>query len=282
MTAVIPDYICKQLKEYEPLQPAEEIELIRKAKKGDVSARHAVVMANYRYIIYFISKYVTIPESMDFEDVINVGIEALLKAIDAYDETKKYKFITYAHWWLQKEIYEAVYKGISPLKIPLAQVKMIEKLEEYRMQKQHDEVDQGGNVIYTLVGMVEHIFEGDQVSIDRVRKAVTAAMKAINVSNDSQMGNANQECEQACYFDNYAEADESESVRNRIAAEIDVQKLLDFLSKRERDIICRYYGIGCQPQTYHEIAAYHILHPERTRQIIKESLEKIRKKWGAV
>lgn len=284
----VPDHIRAILAKCEPIETEAENQLIRQARAGDKDARDRVVMANYRYIAYYIMRYLNVPNCLSFEDILNTGVAGLLKALDTYDCSRNCKFITYAHWWIRKEIVAEIYRNLSILRVPATKLKALEAVDKIREQKQNEVAELGGSDLLTIMGVAEGIISGAEGG-DKNFETLMAAKNAMNVTFECSGD------EKACSIDSVESCcidhdslypgyvDSNASFRRdeeRTDALIDATKAFEYVEGREEDIIRRHFGIDCPPQTFKEIAAFHAVSAERIRQIIYESLQKIRTAWG--
>ena len=254
-------YIQELLQANEPLEPETEKKLLIQAQEGDIDARNKVVMANIRYLVHVLLRYITVPSTMEFQDLLNIGIEAMCRAVASFDSSRQYKFITYAHWWIRKYLINAIYNNLSLVHIPKSQIKTIERLDAIReelanKQADNDEEIENRNVI----DIAYDLFDDEAGDSKKRLSFLIRAYHAIDVAP----------------FIEAINGEESWNEMEKMMAQEQAEILLAHLNSRERDIVQRHYGIGCAPQTYKEIADYYLLHPERIRQIHHEALEKMR------
>lgn len=284
----IPDHIRKILSKAEPLDIETEVDLLSKASAGDSEARDRIVMSNYRYIAYYVMRFINLPASLSFEDIMNTGIIGLLKALNTYDCSKKCRFITYAHWWIRKEIVTEIYRNLTIITIPANRLRALEAIEKIRQQKQNDEAETNGSCVYSNDQIAEQIIRDAGGSLMEL-EGILAAMNAMQVGGDCIIDDSLDvglaelpagDFDRGSSYPGYvAQTSSCERDQERVAATIDAAKALQYLDKREDDIVRRYYGIGCPPQTLKDISSYHLVSAERARQITCSALQKIKEAW---
>lgn len=233
------------------LTAEEEIELAQRGINGDVEAQQKLVMANVNFVHYIIKTCYNITQRLEYEDAYQYGILGLVEASKRYDGKHNCRFSTYAKHWIKKMINKYIYNQAPLVRVPPSPIKLIHglysltnKLQEYRPERElHvEDVAEGLGIDSGLVTSVKAAFKGAHCECDDL--------------NDS----------------------DSENVIESDAMSGEVMSLLETLEPMQRDIICRYYGIGCPPQTLQDISMVYILSKERIRQIKKETLESLRTK----
>lgn len=284
----IPDHIRKILSEAEPLNMETEAALLQLASQGDAEARDRIVMSNYRYIAYYVMRFINLPSSLTFEDVMNTGIIGLLKALNTYDNTKNCRFITYAHWWVRKEIVTEIYRNLTIITIPANRLRALESIDKIRQQKQNDEAVANGCDVYSNDQVAEQIIRDAGGGLMEL-EGILAAMNAMQVGSDCMTDDSIDstyseipatEFDRSSSYPGYVlQISSCERDQEREIATIDAAKALQYLDKREDDIVRRYYGIGCPPQTLKDISSHHLVSAERARQITCSALQKIKEAW---
>lgn len=259
-------HMQKILEESKPLDRDEERKYIELAQEGDIDARHKVIMANIRYVVRMVLKLHNIPAKLEMQDLINEGVEGMCQAIDYYDLSRNYKFITYAHWWIKKNIHNAIYKNLSLIKVPEAGIRTLEKLESAREKIAQEEGINGR--AYDSFGIMDLAYDmfadGSAAERNKLKKLMDA-QRAFNTGST---------CDHTI-------SQNDEKKREQLYAQMDVKKYMNVLNKREQDIVKRYYGIGCRSYTYAEIGDYYVLTAERIRQIHKKAIKKMRRSIDA-
>lgn len=242
--------------------PEEEVELSRRIKAGDQEALDQLVRANLRFVVSVAKQYQN--QGLSLQDLINEGNVGLIKAAQRFDETRGFKFISYAVWWIRQSILQAVAEQARTIRLPLNQVGAVSKLkktiamleQEYQRRPSTEEIanelDMPESKVRALLGMNLH-----QISTDApIDDEDDSSFLDVYVDSDSVATD---------------EAVENESNNNAI------QRSLKTLSEKERIVITMYYGIGT-PREYSldEIALHLGISRERTRQIRDRALKRLK------
>lgn len=242
--------------------PEEEVELSRRIKAGDQEALDLLVRANLRFVVSVAKQYQN--QGLSLQDLINEGNVGLIKAAQRFDETRGFKFISYAVWWIRQSILQAVAEQARTIRLPLNQVGAVSKLkktiamleQEYQRRPSTEEIarelDMPESKVRALLGMNLH-----------------------QISTDAPLDDE----EEGSFLDVYVDADSTatdEAVENESDNNA-IQRSLQALSEKERIVITMYYGIGT-PREYSldEIALHLGISRERTRQIRDRALKRLK------
>jgi len=260
-TASLDKYLQDIGKE-ELITAEKEVELARRIKNGDKIALERLTKANLRFVVSVSKQYQN--QGLSLPDMINEGNLGLIKAAQRFDETRGFKFISYAVWWIRQSILQAIAEQSRIVRLPLNQVGSLNKIKKATSQlEQQLERPPSENEIANELELSNH----------KVNSTLRIATKY--VSMDAPMGND----EDTKFLDFYVpttneDTDESlmkESLGNEI------QRSLASLSTKERDIINMYYGIGRNYSlTLEEIGAKFDLTRERVRQIKEKAIRRLR------
>ena len=244
------------------ITPEEEVELAQRIKDGDQQALDRLVRANLRFVVSVAKQYQN--QGLSLQDLINEGNVGLIKAAQRFDETRGFKFISYAVWWIRQSILQAVAEQARIIRLPLNQVGAVSKLkktaamleQEYHRKPSTEELAKEMDLpeakVQSLLGMNMH-----QISTDAPL-------------DDDDDGN---------FLDVYVDQDsiatdeavENESDNNAI------KRSLEALSDKERQVINMYYGIGTSREySLDEIALTIGISRERTRQIRDRALKRLK------
>ena len=244
------------------ITPEEEVELAQRIKDGDQQALDRLVRANLRFVVSVAKQYQN--QGLSLQDLINEGNLGLIKAAQRFDETRGFKFISYAVWWIRQSILQAVAEQARIIRLPLNQVGAISKLkktaamleQEYQRKPSTAEIakelDLSESKVQGMMGMNMH-----QISTDAPL-------------DDDDEGN---------FLDVYVDQDsvatdeavENESDNNAI------KRSLSMLTEKERQVINMYYGIGTSREySLDEIALHMGISRERTRQIRDRALKRLK------
>lgn len=242
----------------------EENALAVQAKAGDKSAREKIVNANLRFVVNVAKKYQNL--GLDFEDLIGEGNAGLLTAIDKFDASKGYHFISYAVWWIRQSILKAIYETRSAIRLPLNRVAELTKIQAAKKMV-GGEKSEGQKIaaIANSLGMEkEHVRE--LLNISREMVSLDATVRA-DKNEVSTIGDF--------MVDDRYESPEDASVNDSMKVEID--DVLDTLRPNEARVLRMRYGLdGYQPMSLKEVGDACSLTKERIRQIEKHAIERMR------
>lgn len=247
---------------YSPLPPEEEIELTRRIRKGESEALDKLVKANLRFVISVAKEYQG--QGLPLQDLISEGNLGLIKAAQRFDETRGFKFISYAVWWIRQSILQALAEQSRVVRLPLNRVgainkvgRVLEKLEKRygREPSMHEVADCMEMTDYEVADVLKT--SARHLSLDEPFK--------------EEEGNNLLDVLES---DRYAPPDDS-LMQESLKEEID--KVLVTLKPREAEIIRLYFGLeGDRPLTLEEIGEHFKLTRERVRQIKEKALRRMR------
>jgi len=239
-----------------------EVDLARRIKSGDQAAMEKLVKANLRFVVSVAKQYQN--QGLNLPDLINEGNVGLIKAAQRFDETRGFKFISYAVWWIRQSILQALAEQSRIIRLPLNQVGSLN-----RIKKESSRLEQ----ILGRAPLPEEIAE----SLDLPVEKVDAILKIItrHVSMDAPIS----EDEDMNLLDVLVPEDATEADTNLIKESLsrEIQRSLSSLTKKERDIINLFYGIGVShPLTLDEIGNQLDLSRERVRQIKEKAIRRLK------
>lgn len=251
------------------LTPDEEALLARRIKSGDEEARRVLVLSNLRFVVSVAKQYQN--HGLLLDDLINEGNVGLIKAAECFDETKGFKFISYAVWWIRQAILQAIAEHARLIRLPLNKISTINKLNKYFVELEQK---------YQREPTEEEIAEALHISAEDVKENMKIASKPISMDAPLNSGE-----EPMTLHDVYASKDQGNSVAeeivNRDSMRIDINTTLSVLSNREYEIISMYYGINGNPSmSLDEIGRRLHLTSERVRQVKNKALRKLKKTDG--
>ena len=247
----------------EQLLPVEEeVELSQRIRKGDRRALDKLVRANLRFVVSVAKQYQN--QGLSLPDLINEGNVGLIKAAEKFDETRGFKFISYAVWWIRQTILQALAEQSRIVRLPLNQVSAVNKItkamtkfeQEYERKPSADELAELVNELPEKISDSLRA-SGRHVSVDApFIEGEENSLLDVMVNTDSPM------------------ADKG-LVGESLSTEID--RALGVLNEREKQIIERSFGINNQPEmTLEEIGETFGLTRERVRQIREKAIRKLR------
>lgn len=254
----------QEVNKYELVSAEEEVELTIKIRNGDDNALKRLVEANLRFVISVAKQYQG--QGLSFSDLINEGNVGLIKAAKKFDETRGFKFISYAVWWIRQSIMQAIPEQTRVVRLPinrLSTMKQISKAsskleQQFEREPSHDELAEFLNIKEELISKNDEI-KSREVSFD----------KSLTSDEDNH----------SCLYDLIA-TDNFPSPDSELVSEsvkINLSRAINKLSSREAKVINLSYGINNSPlYNLHEIASLFNMTSERVRQIRNEGLNKLK------
>jgi RNA polymerase primary sigma factor len=257
------DLYLKEINNTALLTREQERELAKRIRKGDEGALHELVKANLRFVVSIAKQYVN--QGLSLADLVNEGNLGLIKAAYRFDEKRGYKFISYAVWWIRQAMLQALAEQSRIVRLPLNRAGTL-----YRIGKAARQLDQE----LGRSPEVSEIAEKLKLPHDEVRDTMQIANS--HLSLDASFSNDQEENSLVDYLadDNLESPDEQTYVN---ALSDDMQKALDTLTDRERQILSLYFGLeGEEPLTLEEIGKRMNLTRERIRQIKEKAILRLR------
>ena len=244
------------------LTAEEEVELAQRIKEGDQAALDKLVRANLRFVVSVAKQYQN--QGLSLQDLINEGNLGLVKAAQRFDETRGFKFISYAVWWIRQSILQAVAEQARIIRLPMNQVGALGKVKK-------------------AVSLLEQRLErrptvkeiADAVGLDEDKVEQLMSLTSRHISTDAPLDDS----EDANFLDVFVQEDETKtdaSVEQESTNKA-IRHSLDMLSEKERTIITMYFGLGTQREySLEEIAMKLDISRERTRQIRDRALKRLK------
>jgi len=253
-----------EIGKYDLLSPGEEVELAIKIKDGDKRAQDKLVKANLRFVVSVAKMYQN--QGLSLGDLINEGNIGLVKAAKRFDETKGFKFISYAVWWIRQGIISAISDQTRIVRLPLNQIGNLTKVGKAKRDFEQEfermpTTEELAGVLGMPSGDVDYILQiySRQVSVD-------APMKNSDESNATLMD----------VLQNETQATPDKDLMND-SLKNEIDNVLSTLDEREAEIIRLSFGIGSNHKaTLEEIGSKFNLTRERIRQIKEKALRKLR------
>ena len=245
----------------ELLSTDDEVELAQRIKKGDRKALEKLTKSNLRFVVSVAKQYQN--QGLSLSDLINEGNLGLIKAAEKFDETRGFKFISYAVWWIRQSILQAIAEQSRIVRVPLNQVGSVSKINRI-LSKFEQEFERRPSV--------DEISERVDIPEDKVDEAMMANARHVSVDAPFVDGEDNSLLD-VLINDDAPMADRQlviESLRSEIAT------VLQTLNDRERAVITAFYGIGQQEMTLEEIGHKYGLTRERVRQIKEKAIRRLR------
>ncbi len=244
------------------LTPAEEIELAIRVKNGDPEALDKFLRANLRFVVSVAKKYQN--HGLSLEDLINEGNIGLIKAAKRYDETRGFKFISYAVWWIRQTILQAISEYARLVRLPLNVVGNINKISKAKANFERDFERE------PTEEEIEEILWNENIDLDLTRQL---SEKPLSIDSPLTQDNS---CTLQDVIPGQEEFDPVFHI-NEESFQLEIQQALNTLEKREAEVLRRYFGIGQEsPESLEQIGAALNLTRERVRQIKEKALRKLR------
>jgi len=243
------------------LSTDEEVELAQRIRKGDRKALDKLTKANLRFVVSVAKQYQN--QGLSLPDLINEGNLGLIKAAEKFDETRGFKFISYAVWWIRQSILQAIAEQSRIVRLPLNQVGSVNKIN--RMLNKFEQENERRP-------SVDEISEQIDLPEDKVGEAMLANTRHVSVDAPFVDGEDNSLLD-VLVNDDAPLADRQlvlESLREEIS------NVLQTLNDRERCVIKAFYGIGEPEMTLEEIGNKYGLTRERVRQIKEKAIRRLR------
>lgn len=247
----------------------DEVRLTQRIKEGDQGALEKMVKANLRFVVSVAKQYQNQNNGLTLGDLINEGNVGLVKAAMRFDETRGFKFISYAVWWIRQSIMQAIAEQSRVVRVPLNRVGSLNRLNRtFASLEQKFQRDPS----------VEELAEVMEVAPDEVRETLQIGTRQLSINAPFVQGEENGLLD--VLEDESEETPDSTLINNSLR--LDVQRSLSTLTSRESDIISLYYGLNGQPaMTLEEIGEKFNLTRERARQIKEKGLRRLRHTSGS-
>ncbi len=256
------DKYLQEIGKVELLTPDQEVELAQKIRQGDQVALETLTKANLRFVVSVSKQYQN--QGLSLGDLINEGNMGLIKAAQRFDETRGFKFISYAVWWIRQSILQALAEQSRIVRLPLNRVGSLNRISRaYSALEQRFEREPSADELAT--------------SLDMTANEVIDTMKISgrHVSVDAPFSQE----EENSLLDVLEDETEKKPDQGLISDSLkkEIVRALDTLTKREADVVKDYFGLSNQPAlTLEEIGSKFKLTRERVRQIKEKAIRRLR------
>ena len=257
------DKYLQEIGREELITAEDEVELAQRIRQGDSIALEKLVKANLRFVVSVSKQYQN--QGLTLPDLINEGNLGLIKAAQRFDETRGFKFISYAVWWIRQSILQAIAEQSRIVRLPLNQVgslnrikKTFSKLEqEFEREPSADEI-------------------ADLLDIDREKVTDSVLISGRHVSMDAPFGNDEDGGNLLDVLSN-SDAPRTDLLLMNESLQKEIDRSLSTLTDREKEVIILFYGIGVpHPLSLEEIGEKFELTRERVRQIKEKGIRRLR------
>ena len=255
------DKYLQEIGREELVSPEEEVELAQRIRKGDQVALEKLTRANLRFVVSVAKQYQN--QGLSLPDLINEGNLGLIKAAEKFDETKGFKFISYAVWWIRQSILQALAEQSRIVRLPLNQVGSLNKINKALSKFEQENERQPSN---------EELSEMIDVPKEKISDTLRVSGRHVSVDAPFVEGEDNSLLD-VLPNDDSPMADKG-LVNESLNTEI--ERALSTLTDREREIIKSFFGIGCQEMTLEEIGERFGLTRERVRQIKEKAIRRLK------
>ncbi len=240
----------------------EEVELAQRIRNGDRIALEKLTRANLRFVVSVAKQYQN--QGLSLPDLINEGNLGLIKAAEKFDETRGFKFISYAVWWIRQSILQALAEQSRIVRLPLNQVGSLNKINK-AFSKFEQENERRPSP--------EELAEQLDIPVDKIADTMKVSGRHISVDAPFVEGEDNSLLD-VMINDDSPNADRA-LINESLSKEIE-RVLAHTLADRERDIVKKFFGIGVPEMTLEEIGDEFGLTRERVRQIKEKAIRKLR------
>ena len=252
----------EEIGKFEPLHPSREVELAQAIKKGDRLAMKELVEANLRFVVSVAKDYQG--QGLPLTDLINEGNMGLMKAAGRFDETRGFKFISYAVWWIRQSILQALAEHSRIVRLPLNRVGTISKITK-TAEKLEAEVERSPNE--------EEIGRNLEMTSDEVIDAMRISRRHHSLNAPFRDGDKNSLID---VIEDTGQIDPDEPLMAESLKD-EIRQSLDTLKDREQQVIKMYFGIDRDyALTLNEIGEEFNLTRERVRQIKEKAIRRLR------
>ena len=232
------DKYLQEIGKEELITVEEEVELAQRIKKGDQEALEKLTKANLRFVVSVAKQYQN--QGLSLPDLINEGNLGLIKAAEKFDETRGFKFISYAVWWIRQSILQALAEQSRIVRLPLNQVGSLNKINKAfaRFEQEHERTPSPEEL-------------ANELELPKEKVTDTLRVAGRHVSVDAPFADG----EDNSLLDVLVNPDSPNADRGLINESLstEVDRALETLTERERDIIKYFFGIGCSEMTLEEI-----------------------------
>ena len=251
----------QEISREEMISVEEEVELAQRIRKGDHKALERLTRANLRFVVSVAKQYQN--QGLSLSDLINDGNLGLIKAAEKFDETRGFKVISYAVWWIRQSILQAIAEQSRIVRLPLNQVGSVNKIT--RMQNKFEQENERRPSI-------EEISDETKLPTEKVDEAMSANTRHVSVDAPFAEG------DEGSLLDVLVNESSPMADRQLVAESLqaEIKQALRILNERERNVIEAFFGIGGPELTLEEIGEKYDLTRERVRQIKEKAIRRLR------
>ncbi len=247
------------------LTPEEEVELAQQIKQGDQLSLEKLTKANLRFVVSVAKQYQN--QGLSLSDLINEGNLGLIKAAQRFDETRGFKFISYAVWWIRQSILQALAEQSRIVRLPLNKVGSLNKINKaFSALEQEFEREPSADELAEML----------DIGIDEVETTLSVAARHVSVDAPFVDGEDNSLLD---VLENSTSPDTDAGLSYKESLRKEIERSLSTLTDRQKAVIKLYFGIGVKhPLSLEDIGERFDLTRERVRQIKDKAINKLRSK----
>ncbi len=255
------DKYLQEIGHEELISVEEEVELAQRIKQGDRKALEKLTKANLRFVVSVAKQYQN--QGLSLPDLINEGNVGLIKAAEKFDETRGFKFISYAVWWIRQSILQAIAEQSRIVRLPLNQVGSVNKINRVlnKFEQEHERRPS-----------IDEIADNVDIPQDKIEEAMKVSSRHVSIDAPFADGEDNSLLD--VLPNNDSPMADKKLVLESLREEIN--RALQTLNERERNIIEAFFGINQPEMTLEEIGDKYGLTRERVRQIKEKAIRRLR------
>lgn len=255
------DKYLQEIGHEELISVEEEVELAQRIKQGDRKALEKLTKANLRFVVSVAKQYQN--QGLSLPDLINEGNVGLIKAAEKFDETRGFKFISYAVWWIRQSILQAIAEQSRIVRLPLNQVGSVNKINRVlnKFEQEHERRPS-----------IDEIADNVDIPQDKIEEAMKVSSRHVSVDAPFADGEDNS------LLDVLPNKDSPMADKKLVLESLreEINRALQTLNERERNIIEAFFGINQPEMTLEEIGDKYGLTRERVRQIKEKAIRRLR------
>jgi RNA polymerase primary sigma factor len=253
----------QEIGKVELISPEEEVKLAIRIKQGDQKALDKLTKANLRFVVSVAKQYQN--QGLSLPDLINEGNLGLIKAAQRFDETRGFKFISYAVWWIRQSILQALAEQSRIVRLPLNKVGLTN-----RIQKAYSQLEQE----FEREPSAEELAEVLELDIDEVSSSLGIAARHVSMDTPLSEGEDNTLID---VLENPNAELANSNIEHKESLKQEIDRSLKTLTERQKEVICFFFGIGVDhPMSLEDIGERFNLTRERVRQIKDKAITKLR------
>ncbi len=253
----------QEINKVDLITPEEEVSLAQRIKAGDQMALEKLTKANLRFVVSVAKQYQN--NNISLNDLINEGNLGLVKAAQRFDETRGFKFISYAVWWIRQSIIQALAEQSRLVRLPLNKISSLSKINKGISAMEQE---------YEREPTPEELAEVLELTTEEVKSTMRASSRSVSVDAPFAEGESNSLLD---VLENTDTEKTDEGLEYRDSLRIETERALSTLDEREKEVIKMFFGIGMErSMSLLEIGETLGLTRERVRQIKEKALRKLR------